>query len=500
MGEFPSRGIRRPKWLAVLLAAIACIAYASSESAAESGAPLNDWLIQDVCVDSGDRPITADPYKGCPGGTTERDLRPGELLPYHKIDQLGQQQHDSYPVIDRKNRLLVVNPFDVAPFGAFDQATDGYDLYEIRDGWASAAETRDSGGYETTFFGPGCTPFNGWVFFPETISVTDYSTVGNATIPIAGVHWLQAGQPWPGDCPKMYGRLSQTSWQVLHDFPFGGVNGAPIKKMDAIYSVHGFSTNPRFVSRGHLEIFYFTRQYGATRWEGWHPSVQGVPANTRTCNGAATMVYRGIQFTRRACRDWSNIVLTSRPAPTPSWPIPDLNLLRSHSFALANLSPWTTTISQAHQATSRQRLDTRFARGNTGVHYLVVDCRAGCAPGSAIYQDVPASIAISGHYAFGATIRAEYPEAPVAIRISLSQMDSAGRVLETRSFDKTVSTAGSSRIDPSLSIYRAGTFAAQRTNVQLTPRTAALRFAISPLSKAAFDVIDAWVLPERNSK
>src|SRR5205814_919742 len=246
-------------------------------------------------------------------------------------------------------------------------------------------------------------------------------------VPIAGVHWLQAGQPWPGDCPRIYGRRSETSWQVLHDFPFGGVNSVPVRRMDAIYSVHGFSTNPGFVSRGHLEIFYFTKQYGATRWEGWHPSVQNFTADTTTCNGPATMVYRGIQFTRKACRDWSNIVLSPSAKLAPPWPIPDINLLRNHSFARASLSPWTTTSGKGqeiplHQMISTQRLDSRFARRGGGLYYLAVDCLAGCAPGSMIYQDIPASPGVSGRYAFGATVPAEDPNGPVSVRISPSQI------------------------------------------------------------------------------
>ena len=197
MSHVPQRRTSR-SLLSISFAALAGIACDNSAAIADSAAPLNDWLIQDVCAGASGRPIMADPYKGCPSGTTERDLRAGEPIPYRKIDQTGHQEHDSYPVIDSKARLLVVNPFDYAPFGTFDQATDGYDLYEIRNGWASVGETRDSGGYATTFFGLGCTPFNGWVFFPDTISVSNYSAIGNAMVPIAGVHWLQAGQPWPG--------------------------------------------------------------------------------------------------------------------------------------------------------------------------------------------------------------------------------------------------------------------------------------------------------------
>ena len=38
----------------------------------------------------------------------------------------------------------------------------------IRNGWVSASGTRDGGGYSQTFYGSGCTPYNGWIFFPTS--------------------------------------------------------------------------------------------------------------------------------------------------------------------------------------------------------------------------------------------------------------------------------------------------------------------------------------------
>lgn len=48
---------------------------------------IQDYLIQQVCVDANDTPTAADPIT-CPG--TARKLRIGEHLPYHKWDMPTQ--------------------------------------------------------------------------------------------------------------------------------------------------------------------------------------------------------------------------------------------------------------------------------------------------------------------------------------------------------------------------------------------------------------------------
>src|SRR5437588_11645344 len=55
------------------------------------------------------------------------------------------------------------------PYGTFEAGDgDGYDLYSIHNGWVSVGGTRDGGGYSQTFWGSGCTDYNGWVFFPTS--------------------------------------------------------------------------------------------------------------------------------------------------------------------------------------------------------------------------------------------------------------------------------------------------------------------------------------------
>ena len=39
-----------------------------------------DWIIQHVCADRADKPVPADPYYGCPAGTSESRLKLGRAI------------------------------------------------------------------------------------------------------------------------------------------------------------------------------------------------------------------------------------------------------------------------------------------------------------------------------------------------------------------------------------------------------------------------------------
>jgi len=135
---------------------------------------LEDYLIQKVCVDANGKVLPADPCFPPPGATL-RNLRIGEKLPYYKHDQPGvglpngHQRHDSYPALDKDGNKIVVNPFIFDDNNAPD---NGCDIYTVRDGWASAGETRDGGGFSTTFWGKNgdaVVPYDGWLFFPRAL-------------------------------------------------------------------------------------------------------------------------------------------------------------------------------------------------------------------------------------------------------------------------------------------------------------------------------------------
>jgi hypothetical protein len=124
-----------------------------------------------------------------------------------------------------------------------------------------------------------------------------------------------------------------TSWQPLPAFEFGGVDGMPVKTIDAILSIHGFVDDAKFRAQGHLEVFYFTRLYGLTRWESWAPQqryeddpelARRAQNASRRCNGPGENLYKGLPFLRIACREWTLIDIPPQPEAPPAWPVPYL--------------------------------------------------------------------------------------------------------------------------------------------------------------------------------
>ena len=493
----------------LLLAAALFWPVVSATTANSSTLPIEyDWLLKDVCADATNTPVAADPYYGCPAGTTERDIQVGEPLPYINHDQPqvghpdGFQRHDAYPVIDSTGNPLVVNALDFGydrPYGTFEAGDgDGYDLYRIRNGWFSAAATRDGGGYSQTFYGSGCTPYNGWIFFPTSFlqNLTANSS-GQGSVAITDDYWEDKSQNWPGVCNSYTGfdTSTITSWQFTPSFAFGGLNGAPVKYMDTIVSTHGYSNSPTFVTNGGLEVFYFTKQYGLTRWEAWAPAAQNWPLQpTPTCVGPTTMTYAGMPFTLKDCRDWSVTIVGSAPEPAPVWPVPDTNLLANFHFTGSTTS-WTKsgrkTVATPQRSTTSD--DTHFG---PGVSYLSLGCGGLCQSGQQIYQDIPITKIKAGLAYDFALSAVSHGSTGGTLSVKLDQINSKGSVLHSDSFTVTVPTAFRSYSDAN-SVYLAETFAsATSAPISILPGAAAMRFSISPLtSNVTVDVVDIWVMP-----
>ena len=190
-------------------------------------------------------------------------------------------------------------------------------------------ETRDSGGFAITWFSAHLQMFNGWGFFPLADLTPSGIKAGEAKMSISGVYWEKNGENWPGDCPSTWqASLAQstpgelvchpgagcpskhyeeplTSWEFIPNYPFAGVGSNPVKRLDTIRSIHGFIDSPDFLEHGDLEVFYFTKLYGSTRWEDWMP-LKEVEANphyrrlaenaSKYCKGTSDVEYRGVKF------------------------------------------------------------------------------------------------------------------------------------------------------------------------------------------------------------
>jgi hypothetical protein len=489
----------------LLIAALAALVFGSPVLAADQNALARDYLVQKVCADPGGKALPTDPYR-CEAPNRLRPLAVGEALPYHKVEQTGAQRHDSYPVMTPAGAEIFVNPFDFKPFGVFNLWGDGYDIYLIREGWVSASETKDGGGFAQTFFTSGCKPYNGWAFFPTSALSASGASNGQATLPISGRYWEQDGENWPGRCPPSYGQGSLTTWDFIQGFPFGGTDPGTQKTIDTIRVVHGFETTPNFAQHGHLEVFYFTRLYGATRWEVWVPASQPVTAGNISCSAAQDQVsYRGMQFHRTACHDWTSITPAASGEPDQGWPIPDLNLLKNFHFG-DGANGWNRTGSSTQGAqtnwslrNSTLPLDYHFHQPQgEGVRYLAINCGGDCTPGQRIYQDVPlSSWTTSGPYTVAATVRTESGSG--TLEIGVEQLDRSGKVLASGHIEGQTADHNDRKAGTDSEVL-SSTYVAGDVPVNIAPGAATLRFYIAPRSPATFDIVDAWLMKREQQR
>ncbi len=499
------------------------------------------YMVQEVCVDQTGTVQRIDPYF-CPKEDTLRQLKIGEPLPYHKHNQVEPhdpvsrqsvedrdsdfEQHDSYPVRALSGTVLSIDPFDFEPDRS-SARLDGYDVYRIDDGWTSVEETRDSGGFGITWFGANCKTYNGWVFFPLADLTPSGIKAGEAHQPISGGYWEKDGEHWPGhcvstakgpatqtlsaeqlchagaSCPSKDFEEPLTSWEFLPNYPFAGIGSNPIKRLDAIRSIHGFIDSPGFMSRGDLEVFYFTKLYGSTRWEDWMPAEE-VKADPRAqrlaeqaskyCHGTDDVEYHGVKFIVTYCRDWSAVTVSEKPELAAPWPVPDLNLLQNYHFD-QELANWK--YSEADNGLQMNLKTSTGARdllnkqtGGSGIRYLALTCTADCSAAHAIYQDVPITAkTTSGQYTIGARVRAE--DHAGELRLAVSVLDHNGKVLEDKSFTESVPMPGGPGAD---SVVLSGNFALQSFPITIDPQARVLRFSISPTAAGTSDIVDTWLM------
>jgi hypothetical protein len=306
---------------------------------AATEANLRDLMVQNVCLDATGTVLTGiAPVDGDPRCTDQRDLRPGERLPYHKHDHpspdqreaapSGYQRHDSFPVETAGLGTVFEHSFDFGAaegqrFGVFDTPSDGGDIAILSSGMASIGATEDGGG-----------GFGLWVGEcrgPLTASALTHSWIiaefapGQAT-PLEGETLARLnGVPsgGPPTCPARF-NAAYTKWRVA-PFRYRGVpgQGTPVT-LATLVSDHYGGANP--ATADHVERFYFTRELGGTRWERWQNANGNAQssaakiaetaawfAGTQRCStpkppgGGAPMVLID-------CREWTRIVPPAEPA------------------------------------------------------------------------------------------------------------------------------------------------------------------------------------------
>jgi hypothetical protein len=489
------------------------------------------WLVKSVCVDVNTNAVlSADPYS-CPPNSTISKLSLGSALPYNNIEQMGVQISDSFTIVDKHGSTLYIHNFDYSPFNEFNQhsGSDGYDIYQVEKDVVSISNTKDGGGYGSTFFGSDCQFGNGWALFPTT----DFLTPAQDYWPIAGVYWEKSAQSFPGNCPGGYSTDTLTVWEMQDDFLFGGINSNPTKPMKTLVSYHGYETpdgstpTANFLTNGHLEVFYFTVQYGLTRWEVWAPTSSADGGHSTThhkgktaehiaeadslneCSGSSSAVFKGQSFTITNCHDWSAVRLLDPPV-LPSWPVVNANLLQYFHFEggmseeASEKGLWHRFGSSSDGHETNWSVQSSVSDG--GMAYLSVNCGAGagatCGPSGsqAVYQDIPLEVLsenVWGNLLYGVNVKTA--EGTGSFTLALQLLDTEGAVVwQDVVTDSTVSSsAGSLQTE---SIYLTTAFLSKTVVLPSSSEVVrgdltALRFLMIPNDEKTYYIVDAFVNP-----
>jgi hypothetical protein len=268
---------------AAMLWVAGSIAAAAQDTAVTANeATLRDFLVQNVCLDAGGAVIPGvSPIDGDRRCLTQRDLRPGERLPYHKHDHPspdqratapeGYQRHDSFPVETAGFGAVVEHSFDFGAgngrrFGVFDSGSDGGDIAILSPGIVSFGATEDGGAGFQLFVGQCTGPVDAaalthsWIvalFDPARPAPLEGETV-------ARLNDLKTGHQ--DTCPSRF-NAAYTSWRVM-PFTYRAApgEGAPLALTSLISEHYGGGNR---ATADHVERFYFTRELGGTRWERW---------------------------------------------------------------------------------------------------------------------------------------------------------------------------------------------------------------------------------------
>jgi hypothetical protein len=305
-------------------------ARAANSSPIASAALLRDFMIQNVCLDAAGKVVEGrspiDPGGGC---MRQRDLLPGERLPYHKDDHPGTadreaapegyQRRDSFPVVTADFGEVVEDSFDFGAgagrrFGGFD-AGDGGDIVLLAPGAVSIAATEDAGAGFQLFVGAGCRGAIGSAALARSWIIALFAPgaplVGET---VARLKDLRSGH-WQS-CPARL-NAAYTRWHVTPVHYDAGVT------LPTLVSEHYGGPAPDRAS--HVERFYFTRELGATRWERWQNPERTHQFSAAQIDAAAAQLAAsgrchpaappaGGPFVMLDCREWTLIEPPQNPA------------------------------------------------------------------------------------------------------------------------------------------------------------------------------------------
>ena len=302
-----------------------------------------DYLIQDVCIDSAGKAVSGDPAS-CP---RHRNLRTGERLPFAVTDydrqaRISYGSMSSIPVRSTGGRQMILVTKSLkgrySPDYAFDfsRARDAFDLIDVSHSrFASIVRTFDGGCFDQILSRDGQyrkmeSRAGGWVLFPLSPPPSEWPLRSSARVTTYRTQLTKAGP----QCASNHA-TGLTAWS--RPTPLTFETG---KVLSAIRSDH-FAAENLGQPLNSFERFYFTREYGMSRWESWwtvahcrrtlgagSPRCGQSPANglRSRCsvlrlpdNEVAGIEQHGGQdWVRMDCRDSTRYVALRRPQLPPS--------------------------------------------------------------------------------------------------------------------------------------------------------------------------------------
>jgi len=294
-------------------------------------ATFRDFMIQNVCLDGAGSVVGGvSPIEGDARCVGQRDLHPGEALPYHKHDYpgpadrtaapQGYQRHDSFPVETMGLGIVVEHSFDFGSgegrrFGIFDEPSDGGDVAVLSPGKVSIGATEDGGSGFLMWIGE-CDGKLTAAALTDSWLLAEYDPSRPAPLQGETVARLNRARTGRETCPTRF-VPAYTDWMV-RPVRYRAVSGqgAPVTLMTLI-SEHYSGQHD---AADQVERFYFTRELGSTRWESWgnrngnaQYSAAVVAeaaarfAATGRC-GAADPPAGGVSYVLVDCREWTRIV------------------------------------------------------------------------------------------------------------------------------------------------------------------------------------------------
>ncbi|MDF0545500.1 hypothetical protein PX699_24370 [Sphingobium sp. H39-3-25] len=244
-----------------------------SPAHAQAHPELYDYLTQDVCLNSSGAVVAGDPAT-CPN---RRNIGLYENSPYivtdfDSVTGATYSATNSFPVLgtDGYTRIMVSKNlqggFNSNFQFSFSEARDGYDLIDVTfTTSASFIRTSDGGCYDqiwsrsASYSTPGARA-GGWRLFPLPSAPSSWPQTNSAT---HATYHIQLTPNRPGCVSGS--SIGRTYWNAPAQYQF-----ETGKLLTAIRSDH-FAAENLSQQNNALERYYFTKEYGYTRWEAWIP-------------------------------------------------------------------------------------------------------------------------------------------------------------------------------------------------------------------------------------